>query len=130
LLAFRFKGTELTLVTFKGNALPKGKLYIEVDGSPHRANMLPVDSRERAYIDLSAANTQVPIASGLNDAEHSVRIEVGDDTSATIDAIIVDRAPTSLWRLSMMVGLAMLAILLVLTFGLGWKIQQTKRRLN
>jgi len=118
LLTFRFEGTELTLVTFKGNYMPTGKLYIEVDGSPHRANMLPVDVTGRAYIDLSIANVQVPIASGLKDAEHSVRIEVGDGTSAAIDAFIVDRVPTSPWRLGFGVTLAVLAIALVLTFCL------------
>ena len=114
-LAFRFKGTELTLVTFKSDDMPKGRLYIEVDGSSLRANMLPVDSTGRAYIDLSTANAQVLIASGLKGGEHSVTIEVGDGTSAAIDAIIVDSAPTSLWRFSL--GLA-LAIVLALTFGL------------
>ena len=121
-LTFRFKGTELTLVTLTDKA--EGRLYIEVDGSPHRANMLPVDSTGRAFIELSTAEAQIPIASGLKDAEHSVRIEIGNDASAAIDAIIVDRVPTSLWRLG--VGLVLVAVLVV-TFGIWLKSQLRQR---
>ncbi len=116
LLTFRFKGTELTLVVVRDAA--RGRLYFEVDGSAHRANMLPLDSTGRAYIDLDSADAEVPIASGLADTEHSVRMEVGADTVATIDAIIVDRTPDALWRLGLGVALGVLSIALILAFCL------------
>ncbi|MCL5962027.1 MAG: cellulase family glycosylhydrolase [Chloroflexi bacterium] len=96
-IRFDFKGTDLSLVLARGEGM--GWLRVEIDGSPSPANRLPKDSSGAAYVDLWAESPSwqeaIPVAGGLDDARHSVRIvtELKGNTqtaSWNIDGFIVD----------------------------------------
>lgn len=89
----QFQGTDLTLVVPKGPGL--GRAYIEIDGSPQGANLLPRDEAGRAYLELSGPaqlwQQQVPVAAGLSTGVHQLKVTAA--SAFALDGLIVD-APT------------------------------------
>jgi len=77
-LSFVFRGASLTLVVVKGEAL--GTLRVVVDDRP------PVEVELRSP--MPEFGVQVPIACGLTDGEHQVRIEALGE-GAALDGFIV-----------------------------------------
>ncbi|MHB0869362.1 MAG: cellulase family glycosylhydrolase [Chloroflexota bacterium] len=85
-----FQGTELALVVPRGPGL--GHAYVEIDGSPEGANLLPRDEAGRAFVDLSGParlwQQQLPVAAGLPMGAHRLKITTAG--TFALDGLIVD----------------------------------------
>lgn len=123
-VSFRFRGTDLTLIAPKAPSL--GKAYVEVDGSPENANLLPRDGSGKAFVDLSSSSEsqqqQIPVASNLSDDYH--RLELITDGAFALDGIIVEvREPV--WK--EWIGSALAATFLVITIALGLTVRHRRQ---
>ncbi len=103
-LSFTFWGTDLSLVPVRD--MNMGRLEISLDG---RQTTLDLHSAELEY------QVEMPVATGLPEGEHQVRLTVAElpdgKSKAAIDGIIVRRSPAFLLRRS----LAFLVSVLVVT---------------
>ena len=118
-IEFTFKGTELSLVLSKGPEM--GRLRVEIDGTPARANRLPRDENGNAYIservDADLWQELVPVASGLDYGVHLVRIVTepdGDDLEQrwAFDGFVVDSRRLDWARASLGTTITLLGIVI------------------
>ena len=113
-VSFTFWGTDLVLVAVRDGDL--GRLEVTLDG---RQTTLDFSSEESEY------QARVPVASGLAEGEHEVRLTVaeppGGNSWVAIDGLIVRRSPTFYVRRSLVLLVCVpLAIGLFYAFRRQW----------
>jgi polysaccharide biosynthesis protein PslG len=125
-ISAQFEGTTLSLVAPIGPEW--GQAYVEIDGSPQKANQLTLDGSGRATLDLSSQDKrwqqQIPVASGLSDGTH--RLVVKTAGPFALDGIVVDSPPPS-WTQWLLPAIAGIAVAL-LVFMLALVRSQTTNR--
>ena len=96
-ISAQFEGTEISLLVPKGPEW--GQAYVEIDGSPQKANRLNLDGSGKAVVDLSSpekkSQQQIPLASGLSGGTHSLAIKAAGPFA--LDGVIVD-SPHTNWQ--------------------------------
>lgn len=113
-VSFTFWGTDLDLVAVRDGDL--GRLEVTLDG---RQTTLDFSSEESEY------QARVPVAIGLAEGEHEVRLTVaespGGNSRVAIDGLIVRRSPTFYVRRSLvLLGCVPLAIGLFYALRRQW----------
>ncbi|HEX2987800.1 MAG TPA: cellulase family glycosylhydrolase [Chloroflexota bacterium] len=117
-ISAQFEGTSISLVVPEGPEW--GQAYVEIDGSPQRANLLPKDGSARATVDLASPEKrwqqQIPVASDLSGGTHQLVIKTGGPFA--LDGIVVDSPPPwwAQWLVPAIGGAA--AVLLVFLLAL------------
>ncbi len=121
-ISFDFKGTDLSLVVAKGKDM--GRFRVEVDGSPSQANKLARDGSGIAYFSLRSETPSwqeiVPVATGLDNRRHSVKIVTeleGDarDEHWVFDGFLVDSRRFNRALASLGIGSVILGLLVGVT---------------
>ncbi|HEV2121495.1 MAG TPA: hypothetical protein VGW38_01820, partial [Chloroflexota bacterium] len=82
---FTFRGTGLDLVTVAGPG--QAPIRVFIDGRPVGDESISLSQETEAW------RRVVPLARGLRDTEHTVRIERAGPGGLAIDALVVHRAP-------------------------------------
>jgi hypothetical protein len=121
-LTFTFRGHSVDLIARQSPE--EGRLLVTLDG--RNVAGLPTDGKGRSYLDLKSAETawqaRLPIASGLVNDQHVVRLTVDDGAQATanVDAfeVNVGQPPAFPILLVAILGTALLAVAAALVWDL------------